>query len=120
MAVKSLRSRVLCIHLTVLNKQLSERLYLKNILTIVHTVTLGHDDYQAFNYQLDQWGVENVFHNHDESITRELKMYIKEWEKMNIKNKSQVSKTIFLAKYGSLAIYDEDLEKRFIIAHEQL
>ena len=27
---------------------------------------------------------------------------------------------MFLAKYGSLAIYDEDLEKIFIIDHEQL
>ena len=39
---------------------------------------------------------------------------------MHIKNKSQVSKTMFLAKYVSLALYDEDLEKRFIIDHEQL
>ena len=27
---------------------------------------------------------------------------------------------MFLAKYGSLALYDEDLEKIFIIDHEQL
>ena len=27
---------------------------------------------------------------------------------------------MFLAKYGSLDLYDEDLEKRFIIDHEQL
>ena len=47
-------------------------------------------------------------------------MYIEEWEKTYIKNKSQVSKTMFLAKYGSLALYDVDLEKRFIIDHEQL
>ena len=39
---------------------------------------------------------------------------------MHIKNKSQVSKTMFLEKYGSLSLYDEDLEKRFIIDHEQL
>ena len=47
-------------------------------------------------------------------------MYIEEWGYKHIKNKSQVSKTMFLAKYGSLALYDEDLEKRFIIDHEQL
>ena len=29
-------------------------------------------------------------------------------------------KTRFPAKYGSLALYDEDQEKRFIIDHEQL
>ena len=39
---------------------------------------------------------------------------------MHIKNKGQVSNIMFLAKYGSLDLYDEDLEKRFIIDHEQL
>ena len=27
---------------------------------------------------------------------------------------------MLIEKYGSLALYDEDLEKRFIIDHEQL
>ena len=40
--------------------------------------------------------------------------------KTHIKNKSQVSKTMFLAKYGSLALYDEYLGKRCTIDHEQL
>ena len=40
--------------------------------------------------------------------------------KLNIKNKSQLSRTMFLSKYGSMYLYDEDLEKRFIIDHEQL
>ena len=39
---------------------------------------------------------------------------------MHIKNKSQVSKAIFLVKYVSLALYDEDLKRRFIIDNEQL
>ena len=39
---------------------------------------------------------------------------------MNIKIKSQVSKSMFLEKYFSLDLYDEDLKKRFIIDHEQL
>ena len=39
---------------------------------------------------------------------------------MNIKNKSQVSKAMFLAKYSSLALYDEEQNKRFIIDHEKL
>ena len=47
-------------------------------------------------------------------------MYIEELENTHIKNKNQVSKTTFLAKYGSLALYDEDMGKRFIIDHEQL
>ena len=40
--------------------------------------------------------------------------------KTHIKNKSQVTKTMFLAKYGILALYDEYLEKRFIKDHKQL
>ena len=39
---------------------------------------------------------------------------------MHIKNKIQVSKAMFLAKYGSLALYDEDPKKIFIIDHEIL
>ena len=47
-------------------------------------------------------------------------MYTEEWRKKHIKNKSQVSKSTFLAKYGSLALYDEDIETIFIIDHEIL
>ena len=47
-------------------------------------------------------------------------MYIEELGKNHIKNKSQVSKTMFLSKKGSLYLNDEDIEKRFIIDHEQL
>ena len=47
-------------------------------------------------------------------------MYIEEREKLNIKNKIQLSCTIFLAKYGSLDLYYSDMEKIFIISHEQL
>ena len=61
-----------------------------------------------------------MFQNSDEAITIELKLYIEEWEKLQIKKKSQVSKAIFLAKYGSLALYDEYLEEIFTIDHEQL
>ena len=76
-----------------------------------------NDEDHAFNYKLYQWGVEKLFQNSDEAITRELKLYIEEWEKSNIKNKSQLSKSMFLAKYVSLALYDEDPKKRFIIDH---
>ena len=40
--------------------------------------------------------------------------------KNHIKNKSQIPKAVFLAKCGSLDLYDEYLKKRFIIDHEQL
>ena len=35
-----------------------------------------NDEDHAFDYQLDQWGVEKLFQNSDESITTELKVYI--------------------------------------------
>ena len=47
-------------------------------------------------------------------------MYIEEWGKLYIKNKIQVSKSMFLAKYGSLALYDEYMKNIFTIDHKQL
>ena len=34
-----------------------------------------NDEDHAFDYQLDQWGVEKLFHNSDEAIT---KLYIED------------------------------------------
>ena len=79
-----------------------------------------NDDDHTFWYQLDRWGVDKLFHNSDEAITRELKLYIEDREKLNINNKSQLSCTMFLVKYISLALYDEDPWKIFIIDHKQL
>ena len=52
-----------------------------------------------------------MFHNSDELIIRELRIYIEDWEKLNTKNKSQLLRTMFIEKYGSLDLYDIDLEK---------
>ena len=65
-----------------------------------------NDEDHAFEYQLYQWCVEKLFHNSDEAIIREVKLYIEYREKLNIKNKSQLLCTMFLAKYGSLDLYD--------------
>ena len=70
-----------------------------------------NDEDHTFDYQLYQWGVVKLFQNADEEITRELEFYIEKWEKMHIKNKSQVSKATFLARYGSLDLYDEDMKR---------
>ena len=40
--------------------------------------------------------------------------------KSNIKRRSQVSQAMFLAEYGSLAPYDKDLKKIFIIDNKIL
>ena len=47
-------------------------------------------------------------------------MYIEDWGKLNTKNKIQLPCTMFLEKYSSLALYDEDMERIFIIDHKQL
>ena len=39
-----------------------------------------NDEYHAFDYQLDQWGVEKLFQNSDEAIIRELKCILKIWK----------------------------------------
>ena len=37
-----------------------------------------NDEDHAFDYQLDQWGVDKFFQNSDEVIIRELKLYIED------------------------------------------
>ena len=55
------------------------------------------NDYDhAFDYQIDQWGVENLFHNLDEVIIRELKVYTEYWEKIISRTKSNCFVTSFL------------------------
>ena len=48
------------------------------------------DEDHDFDYKLDQWDDEKLFQNSDEAITRELKLSIEYWEKLNIKNSSQL------------------------------
>ena len=57
-----------------------------------------------------QWGVEKLFFNSYEAIIKQLGLYIEEWRKLHIKNKSQVSKAMFLAKHVSLDLHDEDMK----------
>ena len=77
----SLRSRVLCIHLP-FNEEASIGRSLSHTYTNngSHSHTWNYEDH-AFDYQLYQWGVDKLFPNEYEAITRELKMYIEEWEK---------------------------------------
>ena len=44
-------------------------------------------------------------------------MFIEDLEKINIKNKSQWSCTMFLARYVSLDIYDEYMEKILVLVY---
>ena len=50
----------------------------------------------AFEYELYQWGDEKLFQTSDEVIIRELKIYVKYRGKLNINNKSQLSRTMFI------------------------
>ena len=42
---------------------------------VSHSHTCNDDDHD-FDYQIYQWVVEKLFYNSDESITRDLKLYI--------------------------------------------
>ena len=48
-----------------------------DIKDVSHSHSWNDEDH-TFDYQLDQWGVEKLFQNSDEAITRELKLYIEE------------------------------------------
>ena len=52
-----------------------------------HSQSWNYEDH-AFEYQFDQCCVDKLFHNSDEAIIRELKIYIEEWGKLCINNKS--------------------------------
>ena len=75
--VTFLRSRVLFIHLLLLNNKVLEEIYLTQILKWL-TQSLLFDEDHSFHYQLDQWGVENLFQNSDEVIIRKLRLYIED------------------------------------------
>ena len=55
-----------------------------------------NDEDHAFDYQFDQWGVDKLFQNSDEAITRELKLYIEEWEKCISRTRAKYQKPRFL------------------------
>ena len=84
-----------------------------------HSHSCNDKDYD-FDNQLDKWGVERLFQSSEEVITIKLKVYIEDREKSNTKNKIQLLRTMFMEKYGRLALYDGDVKKRLIIDHEEL
>ena len=61
-----------------------------------------------------------VFNNSPRVLTSKLKACIEYWVKYNTKNRSKCLRTIFLAKYGCLDIYDEELNNIFIINHVEI
>ena len=100
-------------------EKIGKTLLNRNSKDVSHSHSWNEDDH-TFDYQLYQRIVDKLFQNPYEVIIRDLKMYIVDWEKLNIKNKRQLSRTTFLAKYGSLALYDIYTEKILFIDHKQL
>ena len=60
-------------------------------------------------------GCEKLFSDHSEPVTRYLRAYIEERERLSMNKYDQRSRTSFLAKYGGLSLYDIDMEKRYSI-----
>ena len=59
--------------------------------------------------------MEKLFSDPSEPVTRELRVYIEDWEILSMKKYDQISRTRFLAKYGGLSLYDIDTEKIYSI-----
>ena len=83
----------------------------------VHTVTIGMARIMTMTINLYKWGVQKLFQTSYEVIIRELKIYVEDMGKLNIKRRIQLLRTMFLENHGSLDLYDEDLKKIFIIDH---
>ena len=79
-----------------------------------------NEEYDAFYHQLEKWGVEKLFSEHSESVKRELRAYIEDWEIFLMKKYDQRSRTRFLAKYGGLSLYDIDTGKRYSIDDKEI
>ena len=79
-----------------------------------------NEEDNAFDNQLNKWGVDRVFSEHSEPIKRELRAYIEDWGKLSMKKDDQRSLTRFLAKYGGLSLYDIDTEKRYSIDDKEI
>ena len=61
-----------------------------------------------------------VIPNKPKYVTRYMRTYIEDIEKELIKKKYQRYCANFLAKYGGLGFYDEDVKNRYIIDHEDI
>ena len=59
--------------------------------------------------------MEKIFLDHSERVKRELRDYIEDWEIFSTKKNYQRTRTLFLAKYRGLSIYDINMEKRCFI-----
>ena len=79
------------------------------------SIHIWNEEDDAFDHQLDEWGVDRVFSEHPEPVKRELRAYIEDWENFYMKKDDQRYRTRFLAKYGGLSLYDIDTEKRYSI-----
>ena len=79
-----------------------------------------NEEDDAFDHQLEKWGMEKVFSEHSEPVKRDLRAYIEDWEKLSMKKDDQRSRTRFLAKYGGLYLYDIDMEKRYSIDDKEI
>ena len=83
----------------------------------------GHtwnEEGDAFDHQLEKWGVEKVFSEHSEPIKRELRAYIEYWEILSMKKYDQRSNSFLLANYGGLSLYDNTMVKRYSIDYNEI
>ena len=70
--------------------------------------------------KIEKWGVEKVFSNQSESVTRELRAYIEDWGELSMKKNDKRTCTQLLAKYGGLYLYDIDFDRICSIDDEDI
>ena len=79
-----------------------------------------NEEDEAFDHQLDVWGVDRIFSDHPAPVKRELRAYIEDCEKLSMKKDDQRYRTRFLAKYGGFSLYDIDTQKRYSIDDKEI
>ena len=89
-----------------------------NFITILQVT--WNEEYDAFDHQLDKWGVDRAFSEHSEPVKRELRAYIEDWGKLSMKKYDHRSCTHCLAKYGGISLCDIDTDKKYSIDDKEM
>ena len=81
---------------------------------------IWNEEDDAFDQQLEKWGVKTLFSYKSETAKIELRSYIEDWGEMSMKKNDQGTCTWFLDKYGWLSLYDIYFGNRCYIDDEDI
>ena len=72
------------LHMILISARIEQYQSDKQLYDNISIHTWNEED-DAFDHQLDKWGVDGVFSEHSEPVKRELIAYIEDWEKLSMK-----------------------------------